>query len=304
MVSLGCVLSSSTILTVSFDDKDFSDEALDAVCQSSVWFYGLGFALSISALFSKTYRAKCLTIDKMNAKKSARVVVSIYQYFLYVALALACECFIMLIWTVYDPLKWKRICASDTTAYCRSIGKCSSDTGVMFVASVLVLHFMFLCYMLWVCYQVRNIPAEFAEHKWITASTVSGIEILFLTPFLVYMTFEDPTTSTLITSIALFFNDFGVLVMIFVPKIFMMFQEHTTETESQENMLFNLRRKVRETRKSQTGSPNSFITQSNAGVKDSKMISRIESTPQIHNKSIIEKPDRREARVLESRAIA
>jgi len=75
---------------------------------------------------------------------------------------------------------------------------------------------------------------------------VSSIEILFLTPFLVYMTFNNPTTSTLIMALALFFNDLGVLVMIFVPKFFMMFQEHTAESESQENMLFNLRRKVRE----------------------------------------------------------
>mmetsp|Transcript_41588 Transcript_41588/g.66876 ORF Transcript_41588/g.66876 Transcript_41588/m.66876 type:complete len:103 (+) Transcript_41588:2626-2934(+) len=33
--------------------------------------------------------------------------------------------------------------------------------------------------------------------------------------------------------------------MIFVPKIAMMYQKHTEETESQENMLFNMRRKVR-----------------------------------------------------------
>uniref|UniRef100_A0A7S2U339 G-protein coupled receptors family 3 profile domain-containing protein n=1 Tax=Lotharella oceanica TaxID=641309 RepID=A0A7S2U339_9EUKA len=246
MVAWGCIISSSTILLVSFDDRNFSTSQLDVTCQSSVWFYGLGFGLSISALFAKTYRAKCLTIDKINASKDKHIVVSIYQYFIYVAIALTFEIIICSIWTAVDPLTWTRSCASDTSGYCRSIGTCSSDTAVVFISLLLALHFVFLVYMLWICYQVRNIPAEFAEHKWITASTVSSIEILFLTPFLVYMTHNDPTTSTLIMTLALFFNDLGVLVMIFVPKIFMMLQEHTVETESQENMLFNLRMKVRQ----------------------------------------------------------
>mmetsp|Transcript_41589 Transcript_41589/g.66880 ORF Transcript_41589/g.66880 Transcript_41589/m.66880 type:complete len:390 (+) Transcript_41589:1431-2600(+) len=246
LVGIGCIMSSTSILTVGFDDKDYSDDTLDKVCMANIWFYCIGFGLTVSALYSKTYRAKCLMIDKMNAKKARHVVVSIYQYFTYIGAAVALEMIVCLIWSAYDPLEWRRSCASGTEDnFCKSIGKCSSGTGLNFVTAILVLHFVFLCYLLWMCYEVRNIPAEFAEHKWITASTVSSIEIIALVPFLVAITWQETITSTLITTLALFFNDFGVLVMIFVPKIAMMYQKHTEETESQENMLFNMRRKVR-----------------------------------------------------------
>mmetsp|Transcript_23862 Transcript_23862/g.42288 ORF Transcript_23862/g.42288 Transcript_23862/m.42288 type:complete len:931 (-) Transcript_23862:188-2980(-) len=247
LVCLGCIISSTTILTVGIDEEqDLSAAALSTVCMASVWFYSIGFGLTVSALFAKTYRAKCLMIDKLNAKKSRYVMVSVIGYLKYVAIALTLEVIVSLSWTLASPLEWDRQCASDSQDdYCRSIGHCRSEDALTFGAVLLSLHFVFLCYMLWVCYLVRNIPAEFAEHKWITAATVSSLEILFLTPFLVWMTWEQPTTSTLIMTIAFFANDFGVLVMIFIPKISAMYQKHTLESENHEKVLFDMRKKVR-----------------------------------------------------------
>ena len=246
LICIGCIISSTSVIFVGLDDKDYSTKQLDGTCMGAVWFYGLGYALSVSAIAAKTFRAKRIMLDNLTEKASS-IQLSVASYCKYIFMALVFEIVVLGIWTATDPLRWERKCTDSRGDFCTTSGQCSSTNGVPFAIVLLGAHFLFLVYLLYLCYKVRAIPDEFSEHKWITASAISSIEILFITPFLVAMTWTNSTTTTLIITIALFFNDFGILLMIFVPKMQLLRQKHTDMSLTQEDMLFNLRRDVRAT---------------------------------------------------------
>ncbi|GAB5369582.1 hypothetical protein AAMO2058_001417600 [Amorphochlora amoebiformis] len=257
LVLLGCLVSSATLITLSMDDKEYSTDTLDSVCQGQVWLYGFGFALSYSALFAKMFRVKSVTINVIARKKMAPVRAgdnSIWWYLTSIAGMMLFEVFLIGTWMGVSPMQWKRNCTdSSQSDFCESVGHCSSEHGLAFGAFLLCMHLALLVLVLVICYQVRSVPAEFAEHKWITAATVSSIEILILTPPFVALTWNSQTASALITMFAIFFNDLGVLVMVFVPKIFMAYSVHTKEQEHQEDMLHKLRVDARKTSGKKSG---------------------------------------------------
>ncbi|GAB5364379.1 hypothetical protein AAMO2058_000965100 [Amorphochlora amoebiformis] len=244
IVPCGCIMSSSTIITVAFDDRQVSDFVMDQLCQLNIWLYGIGFALSYTSLFAKTYRAKCLMLDNLTSKRQD-VKIAVSRYMQYIVYALLIEIIIIGIWTIVSPLQWTRRCAGDSSGFCESIGRCASEHGLLFAAILGSVHVIMLMFVLRLCYEVRNIPAEFAEHKWITASTISSIEILCLAPVLVGITWDNPAASTMIALLAIFFNDLGILLMIFIPKMSMFWEVHTQRSQTTEDILFNLRRDVR-----------------------------------------------------------
>uniref|UniRef100_A0A7S2TWA0 G-protein coupled receptors family 3 profile domain-containing protein n=1 Tax=Lotharella oceanica TaxID=641309 RepID=A0A7S2TWA0_9EUKA len=239
------MVSSIAIVLVVFDDKNHSTSLLDATCQASPWIYCMGFAISHSALYAKINRAKALTLDKMDAKKSRHVKVQASSYLKWVFLEAAIEAVICTVWTTTDPLQWERKCASSDTDFCTSYGTCSSSDAIYYVATILSLHVLLLLHMLYVCYLSKSIPDEFSEHKWIIAICVSSIEFHIVAPLLIAVTWEDPTTSTLITVVALFAVDFGLLTMVFVPKILMRHRRITEDDETRETILFGLRKQAR-----------------------------------------------------------
>lgn len=61
LIAVGCMVSTAAILTLMVDDghEVVYDVLPSAVsCQMDVWLYGLGFALTFSALFAKVWRVK------------------------------------------------------------------------------------------------------------------------------------------------------------------------------------------------------------------------------------------------------
>ncbi|GAB5372547.1 hypothetical protein AAMO2058_001674900 [Amorphochlora amoebiformis] len=252
LVLVGCITSSATLIPLSMDDRDYSQETMDSICQGKVWLYGIGFALSYSALFAKTFRVKQVTLGVINRKnmvvRSASQS-SVWWYMGTILATIVIETLIIGTWMGVSPLVWKRSCVSSSSSsnsdFCESVGHCSSEHGVSFAALLLSVHLLLLVFVLIICYQVRNVPAEFAEHKWITAATVSSIEILVLTPPFIALTWSTKSASTLIAMFAIFFNDLGVLVMVFIPKIVLANSKFTKEDQVQEDILHKLRIDVR-----------------------------------------------------------
>eukprot|EP00466_Bigelowiella_natans_P006971 jgi/Bigna1/130136/aug1.10_g4844 len=246
IVCLGCVISSVSILLISFDDRDYSKEHLDSLCQATVWFYGIGFTLSVTALMAKTLRSKRIMLDGLKKKKSKLGKATVLEFIGFMGKCLLVELIFLSIWTAISPLTWQRTCRKDSDEeFCTSIGHCASTDAIPFLAIMLFAHLVALIYQCYLCYRVRHVPAEFSEHKWITAATISSIEILLACPFLVLLSWEDSVTSTIILTCSLFLNDLGILLMIFVPKIGMTYATTDEEKLTVEDMLHNLRREVR-----------------------------------------------------------
>ena len=66
----------------------------------------------------------------------------------------------------------------------------------------------------------RNISTEFQEGKWINMAMVSNLQILVLGIPVLYMVNDQPEVSYVLRCGIIFLNDVGVLMVIFLPKMY------------------------------------------------------------------------------------
>ena len=69
MIALGTLLMGSAIVPLSMDDEHFSQRANDIACMTSPWLVTMGFTVSMSALFSKTWRLNKIFAGKQSFRR-------------------------------------------------------------------------------------------------------------------------------------------------------------------------------------------------------------------------------------------
>jgi len=210
-----------------------------------VWFYALGFCLTASAIRAKLLRAKRLTIDI--AEKGKLPTPTIREFVWVVLRTLGAEVLLLVIWTIVDPPRWQRKCIEEHEGFCTSVASCSGESiSIGFLLCLFMLHVGYLVHLLYISYQVRFVPQEFAEHKWVTAASISSLEVHILTPLVVALAWNRMGIRVLVLSLGLFFNDLSIMLMVFLPKMRRLHWEETNEkTLNVEDTLHHLRRKVR-----------------------------------------------------------
>jgi len=278
LICLGCAISSGALLFLQFDDNpdhplSTSTSCLDFSCTAGLWFYGVGFCLTASALRAKLVRAKRLTVDV--ARNGKRTPPKIYRFLWIVARTLMIEVILLTVWTVVDAPSWNRYCIENTTGVCTSIGSCSGDPIVSlgFFLCLSILHISYLIYLLFISYQVRFVPQEFAEHKWVTAASISSLEVHILTPLLASLVWNSMNVRFLVVSLALFYNDLSILLMVFLPKMKRLHWEESNEkTLCIEDQLHHLRRQVRNVERKSGSSRNYFLETSLRPQKEKELL--------------------------------
>mmetsp|Transcript_29715 Transcript_29715/g.52156 ORF Transcript_29715/g.52156 Transcript_29715/m.52156 type:complete len:809 (-) Transcript_29715:304-2730(-) len=279
LVCLGCLISSVPLLFIGRDDQHYSSTTLTNMCQATVWFYSVGFALSITSLMAKTMRVKILMIDvaKKQTKNTARATSRLW-FFSAMATAIIVEVVYVSIWMYVAPVEWKRRCTKtdEDLGYCEtSVANCSGTYETLgFLSGLLAIHVIYLIYTLYLCYLCRNVPSEFSEHKWITAASISTVEILLIAPPIIALSWStSPIVTSVILAFALFASDFGVLSMVFFPKIMSKNEVYDEAKLRNEDVLFNLRRKARNiTAKASRANP--FTDDDLSHSQDSKMVAK------------------------------
>lgn len=68
MICMGALLMGSAIIPLSIDDENHSQRGADIACMSSPWLINIGFTISFSALFSKTWRLNKIMLSKQIRK--------------------------------------------------------------------------------------------------------------------------------------------------------------------------------------------------------------------------------------------
>lgn len=240
-VAFGTVLSVATMPFLAMDDSEIEPEkcinetdgtsydcwpSLDFACQIVPFLYCAGFVFSFASLFAKTWR-----VNKIFSTNSFKVVVvTIKEAFVFVAIGLVVEIGICFAWTAVDPLVWVRNDVTFQNYHGRNVvvetaGKCDSlGGGAMSFLVPLVLcqlfAYAFGCYL---CFKSRNIETRFSEHKWISLALFNNIQIFVIAIPLVAMVINQPGPYFLMKLFVIVLNDLGVLILIFVPKIFVFF---------------------------------------------------------------------------------
>eukprot|EP00466_Bigelowiella_natans_P014393 jgi/Bigna1/85275/estExt_fgenesh1_pg.C_30124 len=244
LICIGTAISLTSILMFQFDDNPdpastfptVTEESLDTLCVASFWAYGIGFCLTIAAIYAKLLRAKNLTLDTLDKSKLRRKASNrepsqnnMTHYFMLIFKSLATEALLLTIWTVVDPPTWEREWNPCYTEQIRVLRNASK-----------LLDFLPIVYL-----QVRLVPEEFAEHKWITAACMSSLEVHLVASLVLALTWYSKS-KPLIMALLVFFNALPVLLMIFIPKMRAHhFEVYNDNTYTVEDALHNMRKKVR-----------------------------------------------------------
>ena len=243
MVLLGCCISTTTIFFFGQNDDgggkdrrtvngegDISpayENADDVNCMMQPFLYSFGFIFSFAALFAKVTRI----VKIFGNKKLSRVVITWVDMMKPIVLLLAVDVAILIAWASDDTakLEWKReVLSSDITSgvVLSSVGMCKSDADGnpwTYASLILAIHFAVLVYGNYMCYKGRNAGTAFAESKYVFMAMVSNLQIMALGLPMLIMVYDNPTTNYFMRTGIVFFNDVGVMLLIFLPKFYLVY---------------------------------------------------------------------------------
>jgi ABC-type sugar transport system substrate-binding protein len=140
MTAGGILLMSSALIPLSFDDEGEKIDETKAIgiCMSIPWLAFIGFAVTFSALFAKTWR-----VNKFFHSKSThgRIQVSEKDVLAPFVVLLTLNIIVLVCWTVIDPLTYIRQFEDGTDLWNRDIasnGSCQSQHAAAYLAPLAI----------------------------------------------------------------------------------------------------------------------------------------------------------------------
>jgi hypothetical protein len=242
MILVGCIMSTMTIIPMAADDSNVTDlrdvvdddgnilyrtsDTASNSCMMVPTLYSLGFVFSFSALFAKVTRIAKI----FGNKKLAKVTITALDMIKPIIGMLVLDGIILLLWSMDEKGKliWMRIAESEDQ-YGNpesSNGMCTSiDGGAawLYAGIILGIHVCTLLYGNYMCYKARNAGTAFSESKYVGIAMVSNLQILALGLPILIIVYDNPTTNYFVRAGIIFMNDFGVMMLIFVPKFQLVF---------------------------------------------------------------------------------
>ncbi|CAB9509506.1 acid type B receptor subunit 2 [Seminavis robusta] len=227
VLNFGAVISSSTILALSqqagFDD-DIS--AVTTACRIAPFLYCIGWPLQYGSIASKTFRIYRL----VRTRRYRRARVSAFDTSWIVILVLLLDMIVVTCWTIVDPLEYRRE-VSDTSlseedglplVTISSYGFCAApkDSSIWrFAAPIAAIHLLLMIITNWTLYTVKDLEDRYQEQKYVGLSSAFVFEVLVIGLPVLLSLDDNPSASYLVLIFIIFFNDAGILLFIFVPKM-------------------------------------------------------------------------------------
>lgn len=220
LIAVGSIISSCAIIFMSVETgyrESVNIGGVDASCMAVNWLYGLGFTITFSALFAKVWRVKKLYAA---AKAMKRTQVGVKDVLYIMLFLLVIELGILITFQIVSPHKWEREVVADIGGYSiESVGRCNSETGWSYFIAMIIFNVVCLLYALILCFQAKNIPADFAETGDIFLAVMFMFQVLILAVPVSSMVKDQPNVFFFIRAGAVFLQNFTVLVIIFTPKM-------------------------------------------------------------------------------------
>jgi len=194
MIAIGVLIMASCMVPAGMDDLDsgtICTEDIDgfemwyhcqAICMSVPWLASMGFTITFSALYSKTYRVNKIFAGGTNF---GRVKVNekdvLIPFFVLVSINLS----ILLCWTFLDPLTYTREADHARDEWNRVIstyGVCTSDSIAYFLTPLLLVNFGVLAMAVWQAYRARDLEGRiyFAPSRFLYGLRCTNVAIAFL----------------------------------------------------------------------------------------------------------------------------
>jgi hypothetical protein len=224
----GIVILSSTIIPLSFDDDGDPDSISSTfavgICMSIPWLAFTGFTIIFSVLFSKTWRVNQLF---RSGNSHARVQVSTMDVLAPFVVMFTCNFIVLICWTALDPLTYTRVVGDGTDFWNREIesyGACRSDKALAYLSPLACINFAVVAIACYQAFEGRNISSEFAESKYIGLSVASLFQAFLTGLPIVVIVKDDPKAFYLVLVLMIFVLSEVILLLIFLPKIYLAYQ--------------------------------------------------------------------------------
>ena len=244
-MAVGVLVFASSLIPLSLEvyEEESSEHSVDkqshvwlhantyevGICMSIPWLAFTGFAILLSALFSKTWR-----FDRVNVHRAQTVqvicqtdrprTVSGQRFVILGALSmfLTCNWTILLVWTMWDPLTYVRLEHEGTDYWNRVLstyGACrSKDGAAAFLVPLAVLNFVSVILCGWQAFRSHHYQTKYDEATYIRL-TVASLCQAFLTGIPIALVVRDmPRSFYTVLTLTIFLLSMAVLGLTFGPK--------------------------------------------------------------------------------------
>jgi len=221
MVSVGCIVMSSATIPLSFDDhsEDFTASQGQRFCMAIPWLFVLGFTITFSALFAKTWRITWLI---KAGEQMQQVTVTKRDVGLPFVLLLLCNVVTLSVWNVVNPRQYVRLDATGTDEWNRVIatyGVCQSpNSEVPYLATLAVLNFGLLLMANIQAWRARHVKSLLSESQYIAAANAVGGQAFLIGMPLLFLSRTNPLSLYLTMVMLNFILCTAVATLIFVPR--------------------------------------------------------------------------------------
>jgi len=210
----GVIILASAIFPLGIDDGLVGPNGCNAACLSVPWLVSIGFTFVFSALFSKMWRINRVFSA---ATSMRRVVITERDVLKPFATLMVLNVVILLMWSIIDPLKWKRVETSELESY----GTCASagQAWKAFLPLLIIVDLAALILANIQAYRGRAINDELSESKYIGLATLSMMQIFVIGVPLLVIVHTNPAAKFFVWTGIVFIVSSTTLLLIFVPKL-------------------------------------------------------------------------------------
>jgi len=223
LIALGTLIIASTLFPLSIDDENHDQSQTDAACMAIPWTLSIGFTLTFSALFSKTWRVNRV-FKKTGFFRVVKVTVGDVLVPMIVLLLL--NSIVLICWTAISPLVYKRREHDGTDDWNRIIstyGSCDTSDGtkgwVPYVVLLLLINFSSLIFALVQVYKARGLSVAFSETRYIGFTFVLMLQAFVVGIPLLFLVYDQPRDYYVVWLCLILVTCIAILFLIFIPKV-------------------------------------------------------------------------------------
>ncbi|KAH9247112.1 hypothetical protein BASA81_015305 [Batrachochytrium salamandrivorans] len=202
---------------VTVEELVMSTPMLDVACVANPILFSIGFFITFSAMFLKSWRL----IRIFNNAKLKNLFLRDRQLMLYQVAVIVIGVALNAIWAGVDPMVWERGMrySNEDGLVIGSAGICVSRTGLGPAIPLIVGILTILVVGNYLAYLGRRIPTEFNESKWTAMAMTMILEAFIIAVPVLAMSNNEPVSGFIIKALVSLLVPGATVGLIFVPKI-------------------------------------------------------------------------------------
>ena len=259
IILFGAAVSSASIFLVSVEAEGW-------FCMGAVWLYGCGSMLMYAGLVCKMAKVGKVFSSPYALTPHESKKLSTRHNLIFIAAMMGVEVVLLLSWTLVSPMSFN-MDAWESKGGLVLRGSCYSQNDLPFVFMLAAWHLVVLLYAFKIAVQTSHIHSAFSEGKYIRIAIFNGLQLTAIAILVLFFS-KEPAISMLMRAGAVALHDVALLVVLFGPKLQMIWYGTVSEGSQGGELLKNLeaKRAIRPAAASDKAAARGDIGSSSAGV--------------------------------------